>query len=144
MGKISPSGNELEFSTYLGGELADGAWFIVGDELRNTYIAGYTASDDFPLVNPVQDALLGSRDATVSVLSFGCCSGMTGNVDYDSRDRTDVIDLLFYVHWLYRGGPEPACAEEADVNGDLHLDPQDLAFLIDFIWKFGPAPSACY
>ncbi|HEX4007052.1 MAG TPA: choice-of-anchor D domain-containing protein [Acidobacteriaceae bacterium] len=52
--KIAPSGESLVYSTYLGGTGEDYAFAIAVDPSRNVYIAGYTSSQDFPTVNPLQ------------------------------------------------------------------------------------------
>ncbi len=50
--KISPAGNVLEFSTYLGGSGYDEANCLQVDGRGLVYIAGYTYSSDFPLKRP--------------------------------------------------------------------------------------------
>ncbi|MEW6413307.1 MAG: SBBP repeat-containing protein [Candidatus Zixiibacteriota bacterium] len=143
IGKIDALGNELGFSSYLGGHRAEGGWSVVVDDLRRAYFAGYTVSEDFPLADPLQGELLGSRDAYLTVIDFGCCDGRSGNADYDTHDYIDVMDVLYFVNWLYKQGSAPECEEEADVNGDGEVDPQDLVYLIEYIWKLGPPPVAC-
>jgi hypothetical protein len=54
------------FSTYLGGDIADQAWSIAVDTQGNTYIAGYTASTNFPTLNAYQPTSAGQGDAFVS------------------------------------------------------------------------------
>jgi len=46
--KFHPSGSNLEYSTYIGGELDDTAKGIAVDENGYAYITGYTDSPDFP------------------------------------------------------------------------------------------------
>ena len=50
--KIGPSGNALVYSTYLGGSFDDFANAIVVDTSGNAYVAGSTASSNFPLQSP--------------------------------------------------------------------------------------------
>ena len=47
--KVNPTGNALIYSTYLGGADIDSGRAITVDPGGNAYIAGYTASLDFPL-----------------------------------------------------------------------------------------------
>ncbi|MFW9990808.1 MAG: SBBP repeat-containing protein [Candidatus Odinarchaeota archaeon] len=81
--KLSPGGNSLIYSTYIGGSGGDytgvqsGDAFLAGsiavDSEENVYITGNTYSDDFPAVNAydaVGDADIGIRDAFVSKLSY--------------------------------------------------------------------------
>jgi hypothetical protein len=48
--KFDPNGNVL-YSTYLGGSVQDGGNAIAVDASGNAYIAGYTASPDFPVTS---------------------------------------------------------------------------------------------
>ena len=62
--KISASGTAVEYSTYLGGSSGvDRATAIVVDGIGSAYIAGYTASSDFPVTAAIQGSLAGAYDA---------------------------------------------------------------------------------
>ncbi len=52
--KLNPAGNALLFSTYLGGSQSDGGNGIAVDTAGNAYVTGFTNSDNFPLVNPLE------------------------------------------------------------------------------------------
>lgn len=71
--KLNASGSALVYSTYLGGELGLGLeqpHDIAVDRAGNAYVTGWTASFDFPTVNPLQPALNGnSQDAFITKLS---------------------------------------------------------------------------
>jgi large repetitive protein len=54
--KLSYSGGELVYSTYLGGSGGDTAYGIAVDASGNAHICGYTTSSDFPTFNPLQGA----------------------------------------------------------------------------------------
>ncbi len=64
--RLSPSGSELVFSTYIGGAMSD---FLMGCAIESdggVAIAGTTQSDDFPTANAFQPALAGSRSGIVA------------------------------------------------------------------------------
>ena len=62
--KISASGTAVEYSTYLGGSSSvDRATAITVDGIGSAYIAGYTASSDFPVTGAIQGSLAGAYDA---------------------------------------------------------------------------------
>ena len=52
--RLSPTGNSLLYSTYLGGNGNDSAWGIALDGLGSAYVTGQTDSTDFPTQNPYQ------------------------------------------------------------------------------------------
>ena len=53
--KLSPQGNTLVYSTYLGGSRLDWPWNIEVDSKGCAYVTGDTQSDDFPTVNAYDD-----------------------------------------------------------------------------------------
>jgi hypothetical protein len=57
--KLNPAGTALIYSTYLGGRAEDQATAIAADASGNAYVAGYTISTDFPLLNPLQGRFIG-------------------------------------------------------------------------------------
>jgi hypothetical protein len=67
--KLSADGRSLVFSTYLGGSGDDGAAGIALDRVGNAYVAGGTASTNFPTKNALHAALAGIYNAFVTELS---------------------------------------------------------------------------
>jgi hypothetical protein len=70
--KLSASGSVLLYSTYLGGTGAngDGGAGIAVDSQGDAFVTGFTASPDFPIVNPFQGTLKSaSTNAFVSELN---------------------------------------------------------------------------
>ncbi|HKP53774.1 MAG TPA: SBBP repeat-containing protein [Chloroflexia bacterium] len=65
--KLAPSGDSLVYSTYLGGSFgmngSDAGLGIATDAEGNAYVAGETASTDFPILNAFQGTHGGSYDA---------------------------------------------------------------------------------
>jgi hypothetical protein len=59
----------LLYSTYLGGSSFDKATAVAVDPSGNVYVAGFTASPDFPSKDAVQSTTGGSTDAFVAKLS---------------------------------------------------------------------------
>jgi hypothetical protein len=66
--KLSPSGDSLIYSTYLGGSSTDYAAAIAVDGSGSAYVTGGTDSPDFPIENPYQTDQ-GSSDGFVAKLS---------------------------------------------------------------------------
>ena len=67
--KLSAAGSAFVYSTYLGGSSIDYGESIAVDSSGHAYIAGYTASSDFPTLNADQPALGGGYDAFVAKLN---------------------------------------------------------------------------
>ena len=64
--KVAPDGRSLDFSTYLGGSGDDWAWGVAAGSDNTVFVAGATASTDFPVTaGAVSAALRGERDATL-------------------------------------------------------------------------------
>ena len=66
--KLNLAGSALAYSTYLGGISNDEGFGIGVDLIGSAYVAGFTESNNFALVNPFQAAFGGVRDAFVSKL----------------------------------------------------------------------------
>jgi uncharacterized repeat protein (TIGR01451 family) len=67
--KLNAAGSALVYSTYLGGSSFDLAYAIALDTSGNAYVAGYTASKNFPTMNPLQAANFGADDVFVAKLN---------------------------------------------------------------------------
>ena len=68
--KLSPAGNALVYSTYLGGEDIDWGYAIALDTDNCAYVTGFTQSVGFPTQNPLQPLFGGgAKDAFVTKLA---------------------------------------------------------------------------
>jgi hypothetical protein len=67
--KLSPTGDSLLYSTFVGGSDWDQGASIAVDSSGNAYVAGETESSDFPTVNAYDDSHNGSYDCFVFKLS---------------------------------------------------------------------------
>jgi hypothetical protein len=61
--KMNPAGTSLVYATYIGGRGDDRGAGIAVDSLGQAYVAGSTASSNFPLSLPIRNNLGGSRAA---------------------------------------------------------------------------------
>lgn len=83
--KFTPSGTGLVYASYLGGSGYEVATAIAIDGAGNAYVTGFTASTNFPTLNPVQATFLSTTggfnafvtkiDATGTALSYSTYLG---------------------------------------------------------------------
>jgi len=69
--KLTPAGNALVYSTYLGGSAGENGCGIAVDATGSAYVTGGTTSTDFPTQSPYQATLQGVGDAFVTKLTPG-------------------------------------------------------------------------
>ncbi|HXI70149.1 MAG TPA: SBBP repeat-containing protein [Verrucomicrobiae bacterium] len=67
--ELDAGGSNLVFSTYLGGSGLDAAYGIALDLSGNIYVAGGTASTNYPVLNPVAFQLIGSTNLVLNRLA---------------------------------------------------------------------------
>jgi uncharacterized protein (TIGR03437 family) len=67
--KLTPAGNALVYSTYLGGNGEDDGYGIAVDAAGSAYVVGYTASTNFPIQSPYQATLRAHANAFVTKLA---------------------------------------------------------------------------
>ncbi len=62
---LSPTGNSTPFSTLLGGTQQQRALGLALDANKNIYVTGFTNSNNFPLVNPIQSTYGGGGGGAI-------------------------------------------------------------------------------
>lgn len=120
MFKLNAAGSQLLYATYIGGRNDDRAAAIAVDSGGQVYLAGSTASSDFPLVSSLRPTLGGTRDAFVLKLNA-------------------IGNLLVYSTYLGGTGYDVATALALDSSGNAYVagDTQSVNFPVS-----GPVQSA--
>ena len=72
-----------------------------------------------------------------------CCSGTTGNVDFDAGDTVDISDLVLLVDYMFNGGGPLPCSAEANTDSMGGIDISDLVLLVDFMFNGGSGLPNC-
>lgn len=88
--KIAPGGNGLAYGTYLGGSALSVANAVRVDPSGKACVAGYTASADFPVVGPVQQANAADYDAFLT-----CFTPDGKNLDFSTYLGGSASDAAY-------------------------------------------------
>ncbi len=65
--KLSPTGTNLVYLTYLGGALHDGVLALALDDGGNAYVTGFTGSSNFPTAGPLKTNISGTANPKLKV-----------------------------------------------------------------------------
>lgn len=85
------------------------------------------------------------NSGTLTIGSESCCLGDRGNINNSPDDLVNVADLVYFVNYIFREGPEPICLAEANVNGspDEIINVSDLVYLVAYMFQEGPPIPSC-
>jgi hypothetical protein len=144
--KLNPKGSAVVYSTYLGGSAGvDRGWSIAIDDGGNAYIAGDTASSNFPLSNAIQttygggstDAFVAKLNATGSGLVYSTFLG--GNLTDEGRGIASNGSGDVYVTGDTSSGNFPT-TNPLQANNGGGVNNHDDAFVVK-IGNFAPNPN---
>jgi len=152
--RLSPSGQSLLFSSYLGGNSEDVGFAIAIDGIGDIYITGYTQSTNFPTRDAVQSTKSAGVDAFVTKISqrsgtggLTACGALVyssylggtdpfSSSDFPSEDRgVDIV--VDSAHQAYAVGNTSA-VDFPIVNA---LQPTKAGKLDGFVSKFDVGPD---
>lgn len=145
--KMNPTGSALLFSSYAGGSIEDYGHAIAVDAGGCMYVDCETYSGNFPTLNAYDNTLSNPNGwtdiALVKICLPECCVNLTGNVDCDPGDGSDISDLSALIDNLYISFVPLCCTAEANVDGQPGIDISDLSALIDYLYISFTRPAAC-
>jgi hypothetical protein len=141
----------LSYGSYLGGtgEEFDAAVVVGADGVL--YIAGYTASADFPASSLAYDRSFNGGDADAYVVRLDrrtpCCVGRVGDVNGSGGDEPTIGDVSALIDAKFIAGTCDGtidCTTEADMNQSGGAFPDcnditigDISMLIDYLFITG-------
>jgi uncharacterized membrane protein len=95
LAKLSPAGNSLAYLSYLGGNGSDTATAVALDISGNVYMAGWTLSTNFPLLNPYQSATAANYGAFVTKITFNLLPTEVGVTPNSGSGASQTFDFQF-------------------------------------------------
>jgi len=105
--KLSPNGDALVYSTYLGGGSPDGGFGIAVDSVGCAYVTGDTLSSDFPTQNPYDGTHCGGHNIFVTKLSAGgdtlIYSTFLDQTNIGNGIAVDSAGCAYVTGWVWRG-----------------------------------------
>ena len=128
--KFSCEGEQLLYSTYLGGNNDDVGKGIAVDIQGSVYIGGTTLSDNFPIENAYQSSRAGSTTGFVTKIFQPSLSPVYADGDYNGDGTSDVaifrpssgLWAIRGISRIYFGGSTDRVAP-GDYNGDGTAEP---------------------
>ena len=85
----------------------------------------------------------GELDTTKVTITDGSLTVLVpicGDID-GSSGNPNVVDLTYFVEYMFFGGPPPLIIEMANVDGQGGINVADLTYLVNFLFFGGPAPD---
>lgn len=79
----------------------------------------------------------GSRGVFKTVYS-PFCSAIAGDVN--ANGLVNLVDIIFLVNFVFKGGTEPNPTCRGDANGNSSVNLTDIIYLVNFVFKGGQAP----
>ncbi len=129
---------ELEQVTITVSNVVTNAAFVdSGNGIATYYFAPSLAQVDslysisFIATDP--SGLADTTSTTLRVVDF-----LRGDANSDAD--LNMLDIMYIINFLYKGGSAPVVVEAADSNYDLQVNLQDAIYLINFFYKGGPPP----
>lgn len=75
----------------------------------------------------------------LELFSYGCVgSWICGDVD--GNPGINILDIVFLINYIYKGGPAAEPMDAMEINGDTFINILDIVYLINNIYKGGPEP----
>nr|MBN2278055.1 hypothetical protein [candidate division Zixibacteria bacterium] len=85
------------------------------------------------LIIPLNNGIMGRPAGLITVRKI--CG------DIDSNGRLNLLDAVYLINYLYKGGPEPVNPDVVDMDGRARINILDSVYLINYLYRGGPEPA---
>jgi len=89
----------------------------------------------YPVTFTITDLLGASSTITTT---YRVIQTMRGDANTDNQ--LNLLDVVFVINYLYKGGSSPASPDAADANYDGGINLMDATYLVNYFYKSGPPP----
>ncbi len=84
------------------------------------------------------DTLVQVRSGADYLFNLQVGSYVTGDANYDQQ--IDLMDAIYVINYLFRGGPVPIPFFSGDTNGDGIVEISDAIYILNYLYRGGPPP----
>lgn len=108
-------------------------------KVQPTFVPGYKGEErgDTSIVFVFQD-IMDAKFLYTEITKFDCCE-LNGDMDHDGD--IEIIDLVYLVRYMFRGGPAPLCYTEGDINNSGVIDIVDLKTIVMYMFQGKEIPG---
>jgi len=99
--KFNFTGSSLEYSTYLGGTSSEYGYSICDDDNGNIYVAGYTNSSNYPLVNSIRYSYQSSEGV---ITKFNSSGGLVASTYIGGNSSDYVYGISYFNNIIFIAG----------------------------------------
>ncbi len=142
--KLTPGGNGLAYSTFLGGSGSDSASAIALDSFGRAVVGGFTTSGNFPVANAIQSVIQPTRGAFASVISPGGSGLVFSSYFGGSGDNRAFAVVALPLNTLALGGMTDAANLSTSAALQSSFGGNYDGFLLSVQYQAPPIPLAFF
>jgi len=142
--KLNPAGTGLIYSSYLGGVNHDVATAVTVDQIGDAYVAGHTASPNFPVLVPFQSPMRGTGDAFVTKFGLGPPGALSISVIHPNHGGNSgmITSTIVGSGFHYGAATRLSCSGNLIPGTNINVGPGGRVISTTFL-LVGQLPGSC-